>query len=229
MKKKVVLFGTGKIAQVIYYYFSRHAQFDVCGFTVDSDYVRPVAWSHLPVVDFDNVQNQFPPSEYEMFVALGYQKLNQLRADRVLDAKNKGYSLFSYVDPNSGVPDDFKYGENCFVMSHQNIQPCVSIGSNVFLWSGVTIGHHSRIDDNCWLTSTSNVAGNVLIGKNCFLGMNTTIVDSVSIGQNCLLGASSLVTKTLPDETVVIDKGTDINRLKSFQFLQLSSRMNGNQ
>lgn len=226
-KKKIVLFGTGKIAQVVYYYFSRCPEFEVCGFTVDKEYVNPLAWSNLPVVAFENIQEKFPSTEYEMFIALGYQKLNQLRADRVLEAKNKGYSLFSYIDEKANVPDDFKYGENCIVMSPQNIHPCVTIGDNVFVWSGVTIGHHSRIEDNCWLTSTSNIAGNVLVGKNCFFGMNTTVVDSVTIGKNCLLGASALVTKSLPDESVVIDKGTEINRLNSFQFLQLSSRMNG--
>lgn len=225
--KKIIIFGIGKIAEVIHYYLSKYSHIQVCGFTVDREYLKPVTWTPLPVVDFEHVQNHFPPSEYEMFVSLGYQKLNYFREMRVLDAKNKGYTLFSFLDPHASIPDDFKYGENCFVMSNQNIQPCVSIGNNVFVWNGVTIGHHSRIEDNCWLTSTANIAGNVVIGKNCFLGMNTTIVDSVNIGKNCLLGASALITKSLPDESVVIHNGTDISRLTSSQFLKLSSRMNG--
>lgn len=225
--KKIIIFGIGKISQVVYYYFSRCPNLKVCGFTVDREYLQPIKWTNLPIIDFEQVQERFSPGEYEMFVSLGYQKLNSFRANRVLEAKNKGYSLFSYIDPNAAVPEDFKYGENCLVMPNQNIQPCVSIGHNVFVWSGVTIGHHSRIEDNCWLTSTSNIAGNVVVGKNCFLGMNTTLVDSVCIGQNCLLGASVLVTKSLPDESVVIDKGTEVNRLSSSQFLKLSSRMNG--
>ena len=223
--KKVIIFGTGKIAQVAYYYFSRSKQIEVCGLTVDREYVQPVTWANLPVVDFETVVTKFHPDEYEIFVALGYQELNKLRTNRCLESKNKGYKLFSYIDPNAGVPDDFKYGENCFVMTSQNIHPNVSIGNNVFVWSGSTIGHHSYVDDNCWLTSTSNIAGNVVIGRNCFLGMNSTVVDSIQIGHNCLLGASVLITKSLPDESVVIEKGTDIHRLTTSQFLKLSSRI----
>ena len=227
MRKKIVIFGIGKIAQVIYYYFSKCPQIEVCALVVDREYIKPISWSHLPIIDFETIHQTFPPGEYEMFVALGYQKLNQLRADRVRQAKNKGYSLFSFIDSNAHIPNDFEYGENCFVMANQNIHPCVSIGNNVFIWSGVTISHHSRIDDNCWITSTSNIAGNVMIGKNCFLGMNTTIVDSVTIGDKCMLGASVLVTKSLPDESVMIDKGAEIHRLTSSQYLKLSLRMNG--
>src|SRR5580658_8665012 len=106
MKKKVILFGTGKIAQVIYYYFSRCPQLEVCGFTVDREYLQPVTWTNLPIVDFAKVQDRFAPGEYEMFVALGYQQLNHLRTNRVLDAKNKGYALFSYIDSKAEIPDD---------------------------------------------------------------------------------------------------------------------------
>lgn len=225
--KKIIIFGIGKIAQVVYYYLSRSTNLKVCAFTVDANYVNPISWSNLPVIEFEKIQEQFSIKEYEMFIALGYQRLNHLRTKKVFESKNKGYTLFSFIDPKADLPDDFTYGENCFVMSNQNIQPCVSIGNNVFVWGGVTIGHHSRIEDNCWLTSTANIAGNVLIGRNCFLGMNTTIVDSICIGKNSLLGASTLITKSLPDESVVFDKGTDINRLRSSQFLKLSSRMNG--
>lgn len=224
---KIIIFGTGKIAEVIYYYFSRCAEIQVCGFTINQEYRKKIAWSDLPVVDFESIENHFPPDEYIMFVALGYQDMNQLRADRCAEAKNKGYKLFTFIDPKSNVPDDFQYGENCFVMTNQNIQPRVSIGNNVFIWSGVTIGHHTQIDDNCWLTSAANIAGNVVIGKNCFIGINATLVDSITIDEYCLLGASTLISKSLPKESVVMNRDTELSRLNSKQFLTLSSRMRG--
>ena len=223
--KKIIIFGTGKIAEVVFQYFSRDPEIHVVALTVDEAYLKPVAWTSLPLVPFEKIEESFSPDDYELFVAVGYQDLNRLRAERCKRAKSKGYTLFSYVDRSIGVPEDFQWGENCLVLGPQNIQPRVKIGHNVFVWSGVTLGHHSYIEDDVWITSGAQIAGNVAIGAGSFIGINATVVDSIRIGKNSLLGAAVLVTQSLPDESVVIERGTEISRLTSTQFLKLSARM----
>jgi sugar O-acyltransferase (sialic acid O-acetyltransferase NeuD family) len=158
-----------------------------------------------------------------MFVCLGYHEMNALRARKVAEAKIKGYSLVSYVHPQSGVPDDFVHGENCFIMNNVMVHPFVRLGDNVFVWSGAMIGHHSVIGDHCWITSCANISGLVNIGRQCFLAVNATIGHGITIGNECFIGANALVTKCTEDNQVFIAESSKAYRLNSRAFLKMSN------
>jgi len=220
--KKVIIFGAGRIAEVVHYYMVNESDVEVAAFTCDKQFLREETFNDLPVVAFEEVQEKFPPDQFDMFIALGYQGLNSVRAERLLQAKNKGYKLTSFVHANSGLPADIEIGENCFIMNNVCIQPRVRLGNNVFVWSGALIGHHSSIGDNCWITSNANISGVVNVGKNCFFAVNATVANNVNIGNECFLGANTLVTKHLKNGQVVIEKSSEVLRLNSEQFLKIS-------
>ena len=46
--------------------------------------------------------------------------------------------------------------------------------------------------------------GKIIVGENSFIGANATILPNVKIGKNCIVGACSLVTKSVPDDSVVV-------------------------
>jgi sugar O-acyltransferase (sialic acid O-acetyltransferase NeuD family) len=200
----------------------RHSDFVVAASTVDRAFLPGDRWHDLPTVAFDEVERSFPPGEHDMFVALGYQELNALRARKCAEAKAKGYELVSYIHPDSGLPKDCQYGENCFVMNQVLVHPRVRIGNNVFVWSGAMIGHHSSVGDNCWLTSCANLSGVVTVGRNCFFAVNATVAHNVVIGDECFIGANALVTKCTDDQQVFLADNTKPFRLNSHQFLRMS-------
>jgi len=220
--KKTVIFGAGKIAEVVHYYMANESPRQVAGFTCDDEHVGGDSFQELPVVPFSTVHETFPPDDFDMFVALGYQDLNRIRAQRVQDAREKGYSLPAFVHPETAMPADATYGDNCFIMNPVCVQPRVKLGHNVFVWSGALVGHHSSIGDNCWITSQANICGVVTMGSNCFLAANATIGNDVTVGKDCFLGANVLVTKDLPDGRVVVQKSSDVLRLTSDEFLRMS-------
>ena len=226
MKKGVVIFGTGKIADVIQFQMREEAGIEVVAFTVDGKYLESSEFNGLPVVPFEEVVGKYPPKDFDMFVALGYHQMNKLRESKCIQAREMGYSLPSFIHPAAGAPKDLKFGENCFIMNHVNVHPRVALGDNVFVWSGAMIGHHSSIGDNCWITSAGNIGGNVSIGKNCFLAMNCTISHSVTVGSEVFLGSNTLITKTIEDKQVVIAENHKPIRLNSEQFLKLSKFSN---
>ncbi|MBU2537290.1 MAG: NeuD/PglB/VioB family sugar acetyltransferase [Proteobacteria bacterium] len=220
--KPLILFGSGKIAEVLLYFFQNHSDRKIIACTVDRDHLLSSEWHGLPLVAFDEVEQQYPPTEYDMFVALGYQEMNSLRANTCARARALGYTLASYVHPDSGLPTDCIYGDNCFIMNQVHIHPRVQIGNNVFIWSGSMIGHHSSIGDNCWLTSCANVSGVVTMGKNCFLAVNATVAHGITIGDNCFIGANALVVKTTQPSEAYLAENTKPFRLNSHQFLRMS-------
>lgn len=45
--------------------------------------------------------------------------------------------------------------------------------------------------------------GKIIVGEESFIGCRSIIMPGVTIGKNCVVGAGSVVTKDVPDETVV--------------------------
>lgn len=195
MGKKVIIFGIGDIAELAHYYFENDSEYSVAGFTVDSGYRNTETFCDLPVVDFDNIEKQFPPDTYQMFIAISYAGMNDVRTEKVNQAKKKSYTLANYISSRATVLVDLDHQENCFILEDNTIQPFVKIGNNVTLWSGNHIGHHSTIGDNTFISSHVVISGGVHVGNNCFMGVNSTTFDHVSILDYSLIAASALVTK----------------------------------
>jgi sugar O-acyltransferase (sialic acid O-acetyltransferase NeuD family) len=224
MKKEIILFGTGKIAEVIHYYALQLHGLRVSAFTVDSRYIKEERFLGLPVIPFEEIEKNYSPKEFEMFIAVGYHDLNRLREQKCNEAEKKGFRLTSIVATD--LPKNVTYGKNCFIMPPSIIHPCVEIGNNVFIWSGAMIGHHSLVGDNCWLTSSCNIGGNVRLGKNTFVAVNATVGHSVSVGEKCFLGANTLLTRNLDNMGVLVAESSKPFRLNSEQFLRFSQFSN---
>lgn len=208
MKKHLVIFGGGDIAQLAHFYFSSDSEYEVVAFTVDAAYLTDTTFCGLPVISFENIAKQYYPEQYEIFVALSYSKFNTVRKEKYLAAKSLGYSFASYVSSHATVLNDFMIGENCFILEDNTIQPFVSIGNNVTLWSGNHIGHHSIIHDHCFLASHIVVSGGVEIGEACFIGVNATLRDHIKISEKCVIGAGTLILADADPEGVYIGDAT---------------------
>jgi sugar O-acyltransferase (sialic acid O-acetyltransferase NeuD family) len=213
--KPLVIFGIGESAEVAWYYFTRDAGAVVRAFTVDREYLTTGTFCALPVVAFEDIERSFPPAEHDLFVAIGYSRMNAVRAERCAEAKGKGYALRTYVSTRATTWPDLSVGENCFILEDNTIQPFVRIGNNVTLWCGNHIGHHARIGDNCFVTSHVVVSGGVEIGGNCFIGVNATIRDHVQIGRFAVVGAGTLVTKDVPEYGVMAQPGAELSKVPS--------------
>lgn len=193
MRKPLVIFGSGDIAQLAHYYFSTDSNYEVVAFTVDANYIKESEFCGLPVVAFEDVAKNYPPDSYDFFVALSYSKLNAVRKEKFLAAKKIGYKLVSLISSHATVLNEGRIGENCFIFEDNTIQPFVTIGNNVTLWSGNHIGHHSKIRDHTFIASHVVVSGGVDIGEQCFIGVNATIRDHLKIGDKCVIGAGALL------------------------------------
>ena len=215
MTAPLVIFGTGDIAQLAHYCFTRESSRQVAAFTVDRQYLASPTFCDLPVVAFEDVAQHYPASQYELFVALSYSKLNQLRKEKYLAAKAMGYRLASFISPRATVLNDGRIGDNCFIFEDNTIQPFVTIGSNVTLWSGNHIGHHSTIKDHCFIASHVVVSGGVEIGECTFIGVNATLRDHIKIGERCVIGAGALLLADAEPEGVYIGAGTERSKVPS--------------
>ncbi len=99
-------------------------------------------------------------------------------------------------------------------MTGIDIHPGAEIGSNFFIdhGTGVVIGETAEIGDNCTLYQNVTLGGTSLkrekrhptLGNNVVVGAGAKILGPVKIGNNVKVGANSVVTKDIPDNSVVV-------------------------
>jgi len=201
--KDLIIYGTGLIAEVAAFFFEKDTDYRIACFTNSEDFITDTVFRGRPVEPFEGLQERYPPDRYDIFVALGYRKTNQVREQRYREAKQKGYRCATYISPLAvyfGTP----VGDNCFILENNVIQPFVTICNNVTLWSGNHIGHHSIIKDHCFISSHVVVSGGCRIEENCFLGVNATLRDNVTLGKMTVVGAGSIVARDCAARTLVL-------------------------
>jgi sugar O-acyltransferase (sialic acid O-acetyltransferase NeuD family) len=218
---KVVLFGSEKMAQLCHFFLTHDSAYEVVAFTIDGRYIKSNALWGLPLVAFEDIQHSYPPDDYAMFIAVGYQKLNTLRADRYREAREKGYEMITYVSSKCNLWGEVTIGDNCFISENTVMNPWAVIGNNVIIRNTVFIGHDASIGDHCWISNHSSINGHVTIEPYCFIGSNTTVRDKVTIRKECLIGAGSVILSDTQEKEVYISKPAELYPLDSARFVQL--------
>lgn len=115
------------------------------------------------------------------------------------------------------VPDDMRV----FTPIYINYGPGVSFGSDCFLnfgctllaLGGITIEDDVFIGPHCVLATEYHpeqpsqrhtlLTKPIVIKQNAWLGANVTVLAGVTIGRNAIVAAGSVVTKDVPDNSVV--------------------------
>jgi sugar O-acyltransferase (sialic acid O-acetyltransferase NeuD family) len=213
--KPIVIFGCGDIGQLAHFYFTTDTARSVAAFTVDAAFKTADTFCGLPVVAFDQVTARFPAASHDLFVAVSYNQLNQLRAAKVAEARAKGYALASYCSSRATVLTRETIGDNCFILEDNTIQPFVKIGHNVTLWSGNHVGHHSIIEDDCFITSHVVISGGVRIGSKCFIGVNATLRDHITLGESSIIGAGAVILRNVAPHSLYRTTGTELSAIPS--------------
>ena len=213
--KNLIIFGTGKIAELARYYFCNDTDYKICAFTVEDSYISAKNFLNLPVVRFSEVKERYPSSEYSLFIAISYAKCNEIRRRIFEKVLQMGYHCPSYISPNATVLNNNDIGSNCFILEGNVLQPYSKVGDNVTLWSGNHLGHHSIIEDHCFISSHVVISGGVNIGKQTFIGVNSTLRDGINIGEKCVIGAGSLILNDTDPGGVYIGSQTQRSKVPS--------------
>ena len=91
---------------------------------------------------------------------------------------------------------------------------------------GVSIGRRTIFGANCYIIASNHAFGSrelptmlqgdvrkgITIGENVWVGGNVTVLDGVNIGRNSVIGAGTLVTKSVPENTVVFNAVEPVRR-----------------
>ena len=116
---------------------------------------------------------------------------------------NKGGKPQSFVHKTSVFDSSVQFGNLFLAMPNVTIQPFTTIGNSCVLNTGCTLDHECKISDGVHIMGNAYIAGRVEIDSYTTIGSNATILPDLKIGKNCLIGAGSVITKNVPDNSIV--------------------------
>ncbi|MES9903471.1 MAG: hypothetical protein ABW168_12450 [Sedimenticola sp.] len=113
--RKLIIVGDSAFAEIAFEYFDADTKYEVVAFAVESSYLKVAELHGIPVVELETIEQNYLPSNHDVFVAITYTQLNRLRIRLASIVKGKGYALASYVSPKAFVWRNVEIGEHCFI------------------------------------------------------------------------------------------------------------------
>ena len=119
---------------------------------------------------------------------------------------------FAHVLPGA------KIGKNCNICDHVFVENDVVVGDNVTVKCGVQLWDGLRVADDVFIGPNATFANdkyprskrypeaflNTIVEKGASIGANATILPGLRIGVGAMVGAGAVVTKDVPDHTLVV-------------------------
>lgn len=127
---------------------------------------------------------------------------------------------FAHVLPGAVI------GKECNICDGVFIENDVIIGDRVTIKCGVQIWDGIRIEDDVFIGPNATFCNDMfprskqypeeflqtLLKKGCSIGSNATILPGLTIGEGSMIGAGAVVTKSVPDNAVLVGNPARIVR-----------------
>jgi acetyltransferase-like isoleucine patch superfamily enzyme len=115
----------------------------------------------------------------------------------------------SFVGPFVEITRGVVIGKQCVIESHSFICEAVSLEDHVF------VGHGAMFTNDLYPRTDRHVVyRKTLVRRFASIGTNATVIGGVTIGEHAIVGAGAVVTKDVPDCSVVV--GNPARVLRTF-------------
>ena len=200
--KKLVIYGISPAAVQSHYDFSTDSPYEVVAFTVERSDIKETELLGLPVVPFEEVEAIYPPADFQMFIAIYFNRVNKIRMKKYEQAKAKGYELASYVSSKAIVWPGLVIGDNCLICDGANIRPFTRVGNDTFVMPGATIGHNAEVKDHCYLAIHAVLLAGAIVESCCVIGANSTILNDVTVARECVISAGAVINSNTKEKGI---------------------------
>ena len=79
MKKKLIIFGTGQIAEIAKDCFEKQNKYEISCFCADKESIKNHTFLGKPLFSFEDIEKNFSPEDYHFHVAISYREQNKIR------------------------------------------------------------------------------------------------------------------------------------------------------
>jgi len=122
----------------------------------------------------------------------------------VTEILGHGFNFFpGLIHPSAIIAASVKWKEGFNVNAGVVIGSNTVAGKHVLVNRSVSIGHDIEIEDYVTFGPGCVLGGHSRICEGVFIGINATILPKVTVGSNSIVGGGAVVTKNVPDNTIV--------------------------
>ncbi len=120
-------------------------------------------------------------------------------------------SINSRIEPGAFIRDQVHIGNNCIIMMGAVINIGASIDDGTMIDMGAILGGRATVGKNCHIGAGAVLAGvieppsatPVILEDDVLIGANAVVLEGVKIGKGSVVAAGAVVTKDVPEYTVV--------------------------
>ncbi len=122
----------------------------------------------------------------------------------VEEAKANGVRNFAVLqDSRASVSKSARLGPGSIIGNGTIIASRTELGAHVFVNRGVMVGHDCVLEDYCTIAPGANIGGLTRVKTGAYIGIGATVFNKVTIGRNSIIAGGAVVTKDVPDNTMV--------------------------
>lgn len=213
--KNIIIFGANDLGRLLKYYIEKEDPRNVVAFTMNRDYIEKDSFLGLPIVEFETIEKKYSTEDYEILIAIGNSKMNNVRKKIFEECNKKGYTVASFIHPSCSIHSN-DIGEGNILLENCLVYPYSKIGKGNLLWDHVLISHDCVVGDFNTFSSYADLCGYVKIGNNGYFGKHCILNDFMEVADYTLVGAAAYAKKnTKPYDVVVPARSVVLEHKKS--------------
>lgn len=212
--KKIVIFGSGYHAQVIFHEIINLKKYKILGFIDETKKkIVVVRYKNKKYYNFGNI-SQLLNSKYHNIrgiIGIGNNYIREKIFNKV-NKINKSFKWEKIISKNAIINNNVKIGDGSMICSNVLVCNNTIIGNHCLINSSSSIDHDNTLEDFSSVGPGVITGGNVIIKKNSFIGIGSTIKDNIEIGKNTTIWGNSYVTKNCLNNSTYF--GTPAKKMK---------------
>ena len=193
--KKIIIFGTGDHARVIFSEIVQLKNFKILGFS-DNHSKKGKVVEIFKNKKFKNLGNLSDIESYKSIygiIGVGHNFLRK-KILREVEAKLKrNIKWATIISKNSILQENVSIGEGTIIVANTVINTGTIIGKHCLINTSSSIDHHNNFKNFSSTGPGVITGGNVKIGEMSHLSIGSIIKNNINIKSNALIGGSSFV------------------------------------
>ncbi|MBD1420791.1 acetyltransferase [Sphingobacterium chuzhouense] len=197
----MVIIGAGGFAKEVLHIVSQIEQDEHIVFFDNTITSPEYVLDKYPVLRSDNDLKAYFRSNGNSFVlGLGNPSLRGKLYHKIISL---GGDLCTAVDRSALIGDFCSIGIGATILAHACVSNTSKIGLAPLIYYHAVITHDCVLGDFVELSPGATILGHACVGDYTHIGANATVLPKVKVGKNCIIGAGAVVTKHVPDNTIV--------------------------